>query len=294
MEREYAFLLTRKQGSVMNSDILREFTESVRTTCERHEGVFRKLELIDTTTMQQNAVSYDVTKRILDALQEITMERIGYFKAQDVTWPQARDRLGYTEFYKSQLQMQFGTREVVERDISFVQPIPIVVFTTRARDRILVFKKKLRSLSKGSPESSRLIIYAGGHIREEDSLKGKDEPLLSIARQAISREANEELGIAYYPSEGNPLCIWVRNHPTSVKHMAICFLCEVDVEHFTFSLNENEFIQRTGTSQSGQFISLAEVSSQAEALDSWSILILGALFDLKVAYKQLPLELPFE
>jgi predicted NUDIX family phosphoesterase len=190
--------------------------------------------------------------------------------------------------------MQFGTREDVERDSSLVQPIPIVVFTTRTRDKILVFKKKLRSLSTSSPERRRLIIYAGGHVREEDSLMGSDEPLISIAKQAISREVNEELGVAYYPQEENPLCIWLRDHPTSTKHMAICFLWEVDIDRFTFTLNDNEFIQRVGTSKSGQFISLEEISSQAEALDSWTRVILESLFDLKVAFRQLPLELPFD
>ncbi|MDQ7813668.1 hypothetical protein, partial [Brevundimonas sp.] len=78
LEREYANLLTRKRGTVMNDSVLGDYNLAVESALKRFHTRFKRVEKIDTSGIPQNDVSFLVTIGILDALDDIVSERIGY------------------------------------------------------------------------------------------------------------------------------------------------------------------------------------------------------------------------
>jgi len=287
LKREYANLLTRKYGSVMNDIILKEFNESIEDIITNYSRFFSRVEKIDTSKIDQAKVSYIVTKSTLQILKQIIMEQIGYLEVAVLNNFRKYDTFKIEELIQKKIQIKYDLRDIVENADDFVQPIPIVVFTNLKRDKVLVFKKSERSLSPNSPEQNKILLYAGGHVRKEDSIENNNIGIenmncfLSIAKSTLSREVNEELGISFYPNENNPFLIWVKDHPKSKKHLAICFVSEVNFDRFTIRLNEDEFIRKKGKSKSGTIVNVNSLANGAESLDSWSKIILKNVFGVE-------------
>lgn len=297
LEREYANLLTREFGRVMNPTILNEFNDSINDVVRDYSSYFRKVEKIDTSKSRQDEVGYEVTKCTLEILKEIIMEQIGYLEISDLEEFKANDTIDWEQIMKKELKMKYGLREVVESDHNLVQPLPIIVFTNKERNKVLAFKKNPKSLSSKSPEMNKILLYAGGHIRKEDCIdvyesNSINNQFMSIVKATLSREISEELGISHYPHENAEFLILIKGHPISKKHLAICFLAEVDIERFNFRLNKDEFIQKLGRTKSGTFMDIAEVEKRVDDLDSWSAIILKRIFGIGLS-KQKQLSLNF-
>jgi thymidylate kinase len=79
IEREYANLLTDKEGSIMNSRVLSEYLKQIEKTIKEKKNYFHKIFKIDTSKRDQDEVGKEVTERTLNTLKELLMERIGFF-----------------------------------------------------------------------------------------------------------------------------------------------------------------------------------------------------------------------
>lgn len=273
MKREYATLLTRKHGSVMNPSVLTEYNKAIDKTTTKYNERFRCVRTIDTSNLLQNDVSYQVTKDVLETLYDIIIEKVGYFNRKDLQKFESQSYWNYSEF-KTVPQIFYGPRDQVEENTSRVQPVPVLVITNKARDIVFVVKKKAQSLRYESPEKDKLLVYIGGHIRKEDNIEGHDENILSIASAALSREVQEELSISLSFKDNNPLCIWVKTNKRSQAHMAMVYLYEEeDFDYLSYRLDEFEFIQKTGKSKSGRFTPIADL--RAKEMEDWSKIILA-------------------
>ncbi|RLB87683.1 MAG: hypothetical protein DRH50_16450 [Deltaproteobacteria bacterium] len=287
MEREYAHLLTRRHGSIMNTRVLKEYNEAIEIACQKHKDSFRCVKTIDTSDLSQNDVSYQVTKMVLQTLYELIVERIAYFKREDLRGWSNRSYWKLSEM-RGIPEMHFGPRDTVERDTSAVQPVPVAVLVDSERKHVLVVKKRSQSTGSDSPEKGRLLVYFGGHIRKEDNLYGKAEAFESIASATLSREIQEELSVSLTIRDKDPLCIWLKQNERSKAHLAIVYLYEANFEHLSYRLDNTEFIQTAGKSMSGRILPIADLHKQE--MEAWSRIILkhkvgasgaeGWLFDL--------------
>ena len=169
LEREYANLLTRKTGSIMNDNVLSEYNTCLDIAKGKYEKTFRCIREVNTDNLNQNSVSYEVTRGVLTSLYELFIEKVAYVERNSIYKYETTD-YWFDKDFISDLNVNFGSRNLVEENASLVQPLPVLVLTNKRKNKILVAKKKTKSLSKNSPENGNLLAYFGGHIRIEDKV----------------------------------------------------------------------------------------------------------------------------
>lgn len=278
LEREYASLLTRKPGSIMCDDALSSYKLCVEDVSKRYSDTFQGIEIYDTSDKSLNDVNHDITKSILEIIQNNIAEKIGYFPRAKLSG-KLPETFHFSDAKLEDICLEYKIRNSVESDGGAVQPIPILVITNKERSKVLVVKKNKKTTSKDSPESDRLLVYLGGHTREEDSFGASDSSLLNISKLSLRREVKEETGINYIPpaNESNPLCIWIRDNDRSKKHLAICYVMEVNFTRTKVRLDKNEFMSG-GNTKSGMILDVDEILGREKELESWSKLILRDVF----------------
>ena len=282
IEREYANLLTNKRGSIMRENVLNQYLESVKTTMEKYGNDFRAVYQIDTTHKQQNDVGYEVTYKTLEVLRNMLIEKIGYVERSKI---KLTDGFNDINIIKNHLDdYKFNNRDIVEDDKKLVQPIPIAVIVTSDKNKILCIKKTRKSTSKYSPESGRLLFYAGGHTRQEDETKHTKNNFLKTAKNTLERELFEELGISVSLNQKTPdFCLYTPLYSEkSQKHLAVGWIVFLP-EETKFNLDKYEIVQKKGKSKSGSFLSFAEiekmfVDNDKLLFESWSKEILLKYF----------------
>lgn len=267
LEREYSTLLTEKRGSIMNEKILNSYNIAINEAIRRNESIF-KIEVIDTTNIDQNEVSLKVTTNILNILKGLLIEKIGYFtneikeKIKD-----GKNRWNVIQDYK----INFDQRDSIEKT-DCIQPIPIAVITNQERTKVLVLKKNEVRVSKDSPEKDKLLLYVGGHVRLEDQDITKDNMVLDTIRNALSREIQEELNESIAINDNlEPFLIYTPKYsPKSAKHLAICFIITMDLENKKFNPTPLEFIQKSGSTKSGHILPIKNFNPNLNEFDSWN------------------------
>ena len=289
IDREYAALLTRKRGSIMREPILETYINAISIAFEKYKDKFRKVEMFDTTTKDQNTVSFEVTKLILEILQSTTAEAVGhiplsYFNGQEFT--------GVVDFSANVLPagecVEFAARPIVENDESAVQPIPILVITNKSRTHVLTAKKNKKAARETSPEHNKTLLYFGGHTRLEDSFISGRRDILSVCRSALTRELKEETGIDFCPEEMEPIfLVWEKDNERSKKHLAICYVWDADPDSLQIRLDRNEFAG--GVAAMNTFLGINELKTAD--LESWSQAILSKVFNMQVIQQSLPLDI---
>lgn len=292
LKREYANLLTKKFGSVMNPTVLSTFNESINESFKKYKKYYRKVVKIDTSELDQSIVGKEVTENTLKILEALLMEEIGYYDVKLLANHINNDQFKYTELKLTKNSLNFGLRKNIESSNKYIQPIPIVVFTNKEKNKFLVFKKTRRSAGKSSPERDRILLYAGGHIRKEEIVNSRWD-LLRIAKATVQREINEELNFSYYPKTANPLIIWVKDYVQSKKHMAICFIAEKNLDELSIKLDNYEFIQTKGKSKSGRILTTYEILNMRDKLDSWSAIIFKYLTGKTIKSSQISISLDY-
>ncbi len=260
----------------MHPEILNSYNSTLSESITNYKKLFKEVIHIDTSDKGINDVNYKVTNQILETLRINTSEKIGYFDINSIDHSLS-GTFKLDSLIKENTKIEFSSRPEVEYDQSKIQPIPIVVITNKTRDRVLVVKKNKKQTSSNSPESEKLLIYLGGHTRDEDVIQSSEKGTLSILKYCLQRELKEETGIDFYPKNNSPFCIWSKSNERSKLHIAICFVYEVDFERIKINLDKNEFITQ-GRTKSGQIISVKELINQYSSLEDWSKLIVKEVF----------------
>jgi predicted NUDIX family phosphoesterase/thymidylate kinase len=284
LEREYTNLLTRKSGTIMNMKVLSDYNSCIEVATKKYKGTFRSIKEINTDNLSQNEVSLKVTNDVLASLIDLTIEKVAYVSRSSLSNFENKN-FWFDDKLITKLKVSFEYRNLVEKNSEFIQPIPIMVLTDKNKNRVLVARKKDSSLGENSPEKDKLVSYFGGHIRIEDNISHIDFEQTIFS--ALTREIQEELGITLNIASNNssPLFIWLKDNEKSAKHLAICFLYQADFEHHKIKLDDYEFIQKTGASESGRIFDLKEL--QFEKFEKWSRIILSELLEQKGSEYQL-------
>ncbi|WP_316347709.1 hypothetical protein [Desulfuromonas acetoxidans] len=280
LDREYANLLTEKTGTIMQPAILDEFIEAIRTSEFKYKDSYQRIEIYDTSEKVQNEVSYEVTKNILEILKGNIEEKIGYFCVDKIINIEG-GIIEFEELIKNKIDIRFESRDNIENDDRYVQPIPILVIKGKDDSSVLVVKKNKKRTSEQSPELGKLLLYLGGHVRKEDMYNSKGQDFLSIIKYALAREIKEEIGIDYHPldDDKNIFCIWDRSNDKSRRHIAICFLLETNIDVLKIKLDRNEFVVG-GATTSGKIVDAYRISENSD-LEAWSRYILERIFNIK-------------
>lgn len=237
LDREYANLLTRKTGSVMNQRVLSSYNISIKECAELYKDKFRQIKSIKTDNIKQNDVSFDVTIDILLALDDLVSEKIGYFD-KSILQNIDKDYFYLSESTIGVESIKFDGRSEVELNENAIQPIPIAVIASLDNSQVLIVRKKNTATKRGSPERGKDLFYFGGHVRIEDS-QGQNTNV-DIFKTGLVREIKEELGFDYVPEFSDPICIIDRSKPNP-NHIAICVLCRVDFNTTQFKGDGLEF-----------------------------------------------------
>jgi len=287
IEREYSNLLTDKRGTIMQEPVLQTFNNSIDNVIKEHKKDFREVISINTGTEKNNKnpniVSYNVTKTILETLRMLLIEKVGYFEKNQLINNGLIQGVNDFKLLSNQI-IEYKERDFVESSIELIQPLPIVVITNKRRDKVLVVKKSEKKTSKDSPERNKVLLYLGGHIRSEDS----KSDLKSTINKSLRREIKEEIGESINVDNITPFLIYTPNYSTkSKKHLAICYVVEMDFSGRKFKLTSDEHVMKTGKTISGHTISINRlIQDEYDNLESWSIEILKKVFNVKKKNQQ--------
>lgn len=179
---------------------------------------------------------------------------------------------------------KFNNRDIVENETNNIQPVPIAVIVTSDKNKILCIKKTSKSTSKDSPESGKLLFYAGGHTRLEDETKNTKKNFFKTAKNTLEREIFEELGVSISLNNETPdFCLYTPLYSQkSQKHLAIGWIVYLP-EETKFNLDKYEIVQKKGKSKSGSFLSFYEIEKMFSEdnkllFESWSKEILLKYF----------------
>lgn len=260
----------------MNEDTLLSINTSIESAISKYESKFKRIERINTSESQncQNDVGYNVTSNILKLLKEMLIEKIGYFDS-DIKDELTNGIIDYKRIIKNQI-LNFDNRDIVEKS-NFIQPIPIAVITNKEKDKILVVKKNNNRTAKDSPERGRLLVYLGGHLREEDYL---DKNLEKAISNGLHRELDEELNESISVEKSEKFLIYTPYNIKSEKHLAICHIVILDLDKRKFKLAEDEFIQKKGKTKHGEVVNVKDLINDYDEMEDWSKTILKEIFGL--------------
>lgn len=276
-KREFAELLTNKSGTIMNTAVLESYNISISEVKDLYGKKFRKIEEYDTTNQDPNFLSYDVTNTILRILHELLTEKIGYFFE---TFSIAlKPGINDYEIIQSRI-LFFGQRNIIENE-SYIQPIVIAVITDSDRKNVLVLKKNEQKTEKDSPEYNRMLLYLGGHIRQEDRHEANEDNIVTIKR-ALQREIKEELSLTITVGNQEPFLIYSPVSSKSKKHLAICFIIEMDLENRKFHPTREEFIHKSPNSKSGTIVKVKDLPEIIDEFEPWSLYILSHVFNMSM------------
>ncbi len=272
LQREYSMLLTRKLGSVMNPTVLSSFNESIEACRLEFDGRYKRVRQIHTDAKDQDQVSYDVTKDILETLDDLISEKIGYFPRsllEDVKG----DTFDPSMLFERVRKLEYASRIQVEKNKSALQPLPVAVITDLESRHVIVARKARKATSDSSPERHRDLIYFGGHIREEDqTLNPRSRSIAEIASWSLWRELKEELDIDYVPGDHPELCIWDRANPRSAMHVAIVHHVRLDLNSIKLVTDKLEF-----TNRGVQIVDSKSIFEKKYRFERWSQLILARI-----------------
>ncbi len=288
IEREFSSLLTDKRGSIMEENVLKSFNTSIDDVIKKYENDFRKVISIDTSTTETNKhpnyVSYSVTKNILDTLRMLLIEKIGYFNKNSLIENGLSDGINSYNKILNNIKVEFKDRDKVEKSNIFIQPLPIAVITNKERDKVLVVKKSEKKTSKDSPEKNKVLLYIGGHIRQEDVR----QTILNTINKSLTREIKEEIGESINFENNKPFLIYTPNYSTkSEKHLAICYVVEMDLSNRKFKITSDEHVMKAGKTISGHVLDIGEIlKNEDKNMESWSVEILKEVFEIKKSVQQ--------
>jgi hypothetical protein len=287
IDREYAYLLTDKPGTIMNKRSLSEYLASIKRTYNTKKHYFHEVFKIDTSNVDQNDISKEVTEKTLNQLKLMLMERIGYVTPSTSILNDIGKRRSFSITNRTLKNyfgnIQFEQRDIVKAQKKWLQLVPIIVITDPNHTKVLAVKKGNRAVSSNSPEKDKILLYVGGHLRVEDSTDINSDDFLSICRYALKREIKEELGESVAIDNINPFIIYTPDTPKSKQHIGICFLFETNIADLKFIVNKDELTLNRGISKSGQFHDVSKlIHENGDKFESWSIEIAKHCFNINV------------
>ena len=262
LDREHTVHFTNKTGRIMNTTVLTQFNAMVKAVSRSYKDEFRNVQCFDTSNSIEKKSYENVTNCIIDSFKYMLDENVGYFRKSLFKKTTIENQL----YNVNKRKMVFGVKSEVEINEKFIQPIVIGVITNKSRNKVLILKKSDNATDDESPERGKCLLYAGGHVREEDTVE--DKSIRHVFCSTLSREIKEELGISVVVDENTENHIILANQDLDqIKHFAICYIIELDdflIDNLKLTLND-EFIK---DDLSGKIINKEDI--RIEDYESWS------------------------
>lgn len=265
MKREQGLLpVIDGKGSIMNNEVLKQMTDVYRETAKDMKNLFRIVE-IDTSSKinkdQQKQTAEKVATTVLEWIEEHIEEKIlslpkhkilSVFNGR-VTVSNEKATNIIEMFHKTGT---FEPRNSIESDRERVQALPICIIRN-ASGHVLRLRRKERK--EDNPLHEKLVIWAGGHVRQEDLALGSAIP------QCLVRELEEELRLRVDTDSMKLLgAIYLNVDVSSSKHVAIVYEWRAETDDVAIALSNAEFFERRGTSLSGKFFPVEDLISEIE------------------------------
>lgn len=259
MQREQGVLpFINVFGSIMNESVLEQMTNVARETMNTLKNKFRVYEICtsnsDGKTGQQASVS-KIADIIITIIEEHLREDVlhisksiikDFFEKETIDCRVATELID--KFCKEGI---YAPRKEVENNTSVVQALPIVV-VRNASGQVLRLRRKERS--ENNPLHEKLVVWAGGHVRKEDSQHG------NAILQCVVRELEEELRLRIDINHLKLLgAIYTELAPSSAKHIAIVYEWRSPSDDIEVVISNAEFFERRGTSLSGRFQAISDI-----------------------------------
>lgn len=268
--------VNKKEGSIMNPEVLKQIKEVNKQCAEQLKGDFRIYEINtsdDAAESDQKSTAEIVADVILGLVEEQIEESILSCSREVVT-----GLFGDKNFIDNSKAPElvrhfeecdngdFSIRDEVEKDASRVQALPVVVVRNANGD---VLRLRRREKKPDNPLHEKIVIWAGGHVRREDAANGA--PLVGCA----VRELEEELRLQFDPSSVRLIgAVYFDNGGSTSKHVAIVYEWRAPTNEVAVALSRSEFFERRGTSLSGRFASVDELVKDVEKKklkEPWSV-----------------------
>ena len=263
-------------GSIMNTEVLKQIGE-VNKKCVDEFGDAFRIFPIDTsfgeTRDNPGRTAEVVTEAILALIEEQVAEEIiscpkesvvRFFAGASFIRGAQADALVRT--FRDAKGDSFRPRDEVEADGSRVQAIPIVIVRNASGD---VLRLRRREKTADNPLHDKIVIWAGGHVRREDSIAG--DPLVRCAvreleeelRLQIDSESLHLIGAVYFDTGGK-----------TSKHLGVAYEWQASTDDVAVVLSRSEFFERRGNSLSGSFASIDALAREVEEhnlKEPWSV-----------------------
>lgn len=267
-------------GSIMNTKVLEQMCKTTAEVSEKHKKVFRIIS-VDTSSksLRDNPqkTCEVIADQMLNWVEEHLREDILYVHKDMLVscfGKKVSLRGKQAECVRKLFQEKgkFQPREVVEQDESLVQALPVVVVRNKTGD---VLRLRRRERTDDNPLHEKLVLWAGGHVRYEDSHNG--EAILHAAH----RELHEELRLEVEEDRLALLgAVYVDANGKTARHVAVVFEWRAESDDVAVSLSSAEFFERRGTSLSGKFVKIDDLVREVEdgtMTEPWSIEIVREL-----------------
>lgn len=290
MQREQGLLpVVGGIGSIMNESVLQQMLHIVKTTTEDMKRYFRIFEIntsdgdtkgspIRTAEIVASTVVNIIEEHLQEdvlCLPKKTLKEIFASKAF-IDVPATSNLIDLFQRSGS-----YVPRATVEADFSKVQALPVVV-VRNASGQVLRLRRREKSADNLLHE--KVVIWAGGHVRKEDSIDG--QPIM----HCIARELEEELRLRIDSKQVSLLgAVYLDEVKSSSKHVAIVFEWHAPSDDVEVALSYSEFFERRGTSLSGKFVSidvLAKDVADKKMDEPWSDYIVAEFLTKNMPYTQ--------
>ena len=163
-------------------------------------------------------------------------------------------------------QLSFQPRGAMETDPSYKQLIPYVLLQWTDQDGVTKLFTYTRGGGSGEARlHAKRSVGIGGHISREDAADGADP-----YSTGMRRELEEEVRLIANYSESRDGLIYDPSNDVGKVHLGVVH---------RFVLEEPEVTSNEADLAEGGFVSVQDLRSEMDRLETWSQLAIEALFD---------------
>ena len=259
-------------GSIMNLEMLDKFRTNAMEACKRLEGHFRifQINTSDVTTNKKQTAE-KVASIVLELIAEQLDEEVLCANKSDVIklFGSKTTLVGDAALPVSELFAtagKFVARADAEKSMELVQALPVVVVRTKKGQ---VLRLRRREKTPANPLHNKVVIWAGGHVRKEDSTNGH-----SLIQCAL-REIHEELCLSLDARELKLAgAIYADVGKKTSQHVAVVYEWRAERDDVVVVLSNTEFKERRGQSLSGKFVEVKDlvktITGEGGDIEPWS------------------------
>ena len=277
MKREQGVLpVVGSKGSIMNLEILEQI-KTINEQCIDQLGKDFQIYRVNTsdgeTKEDPKRTAEVVTEVILTLIEKQIAEEILSCSKETVTKLFSDRKFifgsqvdGLVKHFREDSDSDFRPRDEVEEDNSRVQALPIVIVRNESGKVLRLLR---RENMDDNPLHNKIVIWAGGHVRNEDDING--DPIIHCAIRELEEELRLQVELSSLRLIG---AVYIDSGGSTSKHVAIAYEWRASTNDVAVVLSRSEFFERRGTSLSGRFISVDELAKDVEnkkRVEPWSM-----------------------